>query len=155
MNTYKVIGLMSGTSLDGLDIAAVRFIKNRTWDFEMIHCKSASYDNNLIDQLSKAHKMSALNLKKLDLQLGAWFGSRVKEFMDFNGFIPDLVVSHGHTVFHQPEIGLTHQIGDGYQIKVKTGIKTIADLRSMDVALGGQGAPLVPIGDQLLFGQYD
>lgn len=155
MKKYDVIGLMSGTSLDGLDIAAVRFVKNQRWEFEILHCQSVSYDDDLINQLGNAHQKSALDLKKLDLHLGYWFGDQTKKFMDFHHFIPELIVSHGHTIFHQPKLGITHQIGDAYQIRVKTDIKTIADLRSLDVALGGQGAPLVPIGDQLLFGQYD
>ena len=155
MKKYDVVGLMSGTSLDGLDIAFVRFSHDEDWRFEVIECQSIVYEKELFTQLSQANEMSALDLKKLDIHYGKWIGQHLKDFVDSNQITPALIVSHGHTVFHQPEIGLTHQIGDGYQIMLKSGIKTICDLRSLDVALGGQGAPLVPIGDKLLFGEYD
>lgn len=155
MKKYDVIGLMSGTSLDGLDIAFVRFSHDKEWSFELIECQSVAYENELFKSLSQASNSSALGLKKLEIHYGKWIGEQVKHFIDTNQFAPELIVSHGHTVFHQPEIGLTHQIGDGYQIMLTSGIKTICDLRSLDVVLGGQGAPLVPIGDKLLFNEYD
>jgi len=155
MKKYDVIGLMSGTSLDGLDIAYVRFYYDSKWRFEVIQCKSIGYDKDLFSRLHQANQFSALELKKLDIYYGQWIGENVRNFMDASNISVNLVVSHGHTVFHQPEIGLTHQIGDGYQIMKSTKTKTICDLRSMDISLGGQGAPLVPIGDQLLFGNYD
>lgn len=155
MKKYDVVGLMSGTSLDGLDIAFVRFFYDETWSFEVIECQSIDYEKELFNRLRQANELSALDLKKLDIHYGKWIGRQVKYFIDSKQFVPELIVSHGHTVFHQPEISLTHQIGDGYQIMFTSGIKTICDLRSLDVVLGGQGAPLVPIGDKLLFGEYD
>jgi anhydro-N-acetylmuramic acid kinase len=155
MNNYDVIGLMSGTSLDGLDIVFVRFAKKKKWDFEIVNSQSISYDSVLQKKLKNASTLSSLDLKILDLEYGKWIGGQVKKFMEFHKIIPKLVVSHGHTIFHQPQIGLTQQIGDGYQIMLESGIKTICDLRSLDISLGGQGAPLVPIGDKLLFSEYD
>jgi anhydro-N-acetylmuramic acid kinase len=155
MKKYDVVGLMSGTSLDGLDIAFVRFFQDPGWRFEVIECQSVAYEKELFTKLSLANKFSATELKQFDIYYGKWIGKQVKRFVDSNQFTPELIVSHGHTIFHQPEIGLTLQIGDGYQIMLASGIKTICDLRSFDVALGGQGAPLVPIGDKLLFNAYD
>ena len=149
MKKYDVVGMMSGTSLDGLDIAYVRFFHDTGWRFEVIQSQSIVYDKEIRSRLNQAYQLNALDLKKLDLHYGKWLGENVKEFIDSNDYTPELIVSHGHTVFHQPEIGLTHQIGDGYQIMMISGIETICDLRSLDVSLGGQGAPLVPIGDKL------
>jgi anhydro-N-acetylmuramic acid kinase len=155
MKIYEVVGLMSGTSLDGLDMACVRFSYESRWQHEVIWCESIKYEHRWKDQLKKAMLLSGLELKKLDLAYGDWLGSAVNSFIEKYRISPELIVSHGHTIFHQPGIGLTMQIGDGYRIFKSTGIKTVCDLRSMDVALGGQGAPLVPIGDKLLFGHYD
>jgi anhydro-N-acetylmuramic acid kinase len=155
MKIYEVVGLMSGTSLDGLDIACVRFSYDSCWQHEVMCCESIDYDEQWKDQLKKAMQLSGLELKKLDLAYGDWLGSAVNSFIEKYKISPELIVSHGHTIFHQPAIGLTMQIGDGYRIFKRTGIKTVFDLRSLDVALGGQGAPLVPIGDKLLFSQYD
>ena len=155
MKIYEIIGLMSGTSLDGLDIAYIRFFHEAEWNFEVIQCESIAYEKELFSRLNQANQLNALDLKKLDLHYGKWIGEKVKNFMDSIQATPELIVSHGHTVFHQPEIGLTHQIGDGYQIMNITGIKTVCDLRSLDMVLGGQGAPLVPVGDKLLFNDYD
>jgi len=155
MKKYDVIGLMSGTSLDGLDIVFVRFSYNFEWSYKVIQCQSVSYDIELSNKLKHAAKVSGIELKKLDVYYGKWIGNQVKTFMDVHKLKPQLIVSHGHTIFHQPEIGLTLQIGDGYQIMLTTGVKTVCDLRSLDISFGGQGAPLVPIGDKLLFKEYD
>ena len=155
MKKYDVIGIMSGTSLDGLDIARVNFHFEDKWKFEISSCQSIAYDANTIEKLSNAILLSGVELKKLDLDYGAWIGKQVNQFLEKYPVTPDLIVSHGHTVFHQPEIGLTLQIGDGYKISRSTGVKTVSDLRSLDVSLGGQGAPLVPIGDKFLFSEYD
>ena len=155
MKKYDVIGLMSGTSLDGLDIAYVEFIYDQEWKFNVNHCLAINYNQELRSKLKQAHNLSGLDLKKLDILYGKWLGENVREFMDSHHILPDLIVSHGHTIFHQPDIELTHQIGDGNQILKATEIKTISDMRSLDVALSGQGAPLVPIGDKLLFNEYE
>ena len=89
------------------------------------------------------------------LEYGTYIGQSVNEFCTKYQFKPQYIASHGHTVFHQPEIGITRQIGNGQEIAASTGINTISDFRSGDVALGGQGAPLVPIGDELLFSGYE
>ena len=155
MKYYDVIGLMSGTSLDGLDIAHVRFFHGNNWQFQLISGESIAYDFEMQHKLKHAHELSGLELKKLDIYYGKWIGEKTREFMKIRNVFPELIVSHGHTIFHQPDIGLTLQIGDGYQIMMGTGVKTICDLRSLDIALGGQGAPLVPIGDQMLFQDYE
>ncbi len=155
MKKYDVIGIMSGTSLDGLDIAMVNFQFDDCWKFDICSYQAIPYDANTIEKLSNAIALSGFELKKLDIDYGTWIGKQVKQFIDRQHVRPDLIVSHGHTVFHQPENGITLQVGDGYEILRSTGIKTISDLRSLDVSLGGQGAPLVPIGDKLLFSEYD
>ena len=155
MNKYDVIGLMSGTSLDGLDIAYIQFFNENDWKYKIMQCETISYAEELSTKLVHATKLSASELKKLDIEVGKWMGQEVKQFMNRHQIHPDLIASHGHTIFHQPEIGFTQQIGDGYQIMIATGIKTIGDFRSLDVALGGHGAPLVPIGDKLLFKEFD
>lgn len=155
MKKYDVIGLMSGTSLDGLDMVFVRFSHDINWSFEIIEYDSLQYDTELYSKLKRAHDLNGLELKTLDINFGKWIGQRVQEFINSKDMVPELIVSHGHTIFHQPDSGLTLQIGDGYQIMLQTGIKTVCDLRSLDIALGGQGAPLVPLGDKLLFPDYD
>lgn len=155
MNKYDVIGLMSGTSLDGLDIAYIQFFHENDWKYKIIQCETISYAEELSTKLLHATELSATELKKLDVELGKWMGQEVKQFINRHEIHPDLIGSHGHTVFHQPESGFTQQVGDGFEIMIATGIKTIGDFRSLDVALGGQGAPLVPIGDKLLFNEFD
>lgn len=153
---YRVIGLMSGTSLDGLDIAACSFeIKEKKWTFSIENALTIPYSENLKEKLSHAHQMSGIELIELHKSYGKYLGQKVNEFLvrfpaDYN-----LIASHGHTVFHQPEKGITFQLGDVNALAAETGITTIADFRSLDVALEGQGAPLVPIGDKLLFSAYE
>ncbi len=154
--TYKVIGLMSGTSLDGLDIAYCHFKNtNNIWSFSIEKTESIEYTNTLQEKLKTAVDLDAPSLLSFHNQYGTWLGEQVKNFINIHKITIDFVASHGHTVFHQPEIGLTYQIGSGQHIANACNQKTICDFRTNDVALGGQGAPLVPIGDQLLFNEFD
>ncbi|HNP17939.1 MAG TPA: anhydro-N-acetylmuramic acid kinase [Fulvivirga sp.] len=153
-SVYHVIGLMSGTSLDGLDLAYCKFKKGgESWTFELLDAKTISYPSETIDLLSRSTVLSGLDLSNLDVLLGKWYSKQVNAFKGER--VVDFIASHGHTVFHQPENGLTLQIGNGHQIYAETGIPIICDFRSMDVALGGQGAPLVPVGDKYLFSNMD
>jgi anhydro-N-acetylmuramic acid kinase len=151
-----VIGLMSGTSLDGLDMVYVKFDTENLSNFDIIQAETIPYSEEWAQKLKQAFDISAVDLARLDALYGNFLGKQIKAFIEKNSIKQvDLIASHGQTIFHQPEEGFTTQIGNGPQINVVTGIKTICDFRTQDVALGGQGAPLVPIGDRLLFGQYD
>ena len=152
----RVIGLMSGTSLDGLDICCVDFeYKNGAWGYEIVKASSEPYPADLTEKLANAQNMSALEYARLNSDYGLYLGNRVKSFMETNSIVPDLIASHGQTIFHQPSVRFTAQIGSGAGIAAVTGVDTVCDFRTLDVALGGQGAPLVPIGDRCLFGSYD
>ena len=154
-NIFHVIGVMSGTSLDGLDMAFCRFEKNMEWTFQLLAAKTIAYDGEWRDKLSNSVYLSGNDLALLDNALGIWIGCQVKGFMTEHGLTPDFISCHGHTVFHQPEKGLTLQVGSGTHIARECGHPVVCDFRSLDVALGGHGAPLVPVGDRLLFSQYD
>ncbi|MFZ4784696.1 MAG: anhydro-N-acetylmuramic acid kinase [Flavobacteriales bacterium] len=156
MQSLKIIGLMSGTSLDGLDIAACRFsFDQQQYHFELLKTKAQAYDELWINRLRSAHLLSGEALSLLDVELGQLHGNWVREFTTECSFGIDAIASHGHTVLHQPHLGLTLQVGNAAQIAAITQKTTISNFRTLDVALGGQGAPLVPIGDRLLFGKYD
>lgn len=152
---YSMIGLMSGTSGDGLDLAYCHYEKSDYWSFEILQSMTIPFPEVMGEKLIKAHLLSALDLAILDVDFGRWMGEKVKEFCQENQIFPQAVCSHGHTVFHQPEKGLSLQIGNGWALHQACGLKVINDFRMLDVQLGGQGAPLVPIGDQLLFPQID
>lgn len=154
-NHYKMIGLMSGTSGDGLDMVYCEFQLKETWSFQIIHAETIAFPSSLEESLSLAHQFAGEELTHLDILFGRWMGQHVKEFCSRHGLTADAVASHGHTIFHQPDRGLTLQIGNGWAIHQTSGLPVVADFRSLDVMLGGQGAPLVPVGDRLLFGQYD
>ncbi len=155
-DTWRVTGLMSGTSLDGLDMASCEFIhEGEKWSFKLVASKSLAYDKSWHNRLKSSVDMSAVELLLLHNEYGTWLGQQVKLFIDENDLDLDFIASHGHTVFHQPEQGLTFQVGSGQHLANACGLKVISDFRTQDVALGGQGAPLVPIGDQLLFSEYD
>ncbi|MCD4834685.1 MAG: anhydro-N-acetylmuramic acid kinase [Bacteroidales bacterium] len=155
MQSYQVIGVMSGTSLDGLDIVLCKFVFNNNWEFEILESETIEYNAYWKENLSKAQVLSGIDLLLLHKEYGRFIGQSINQFMDNTNETVDFVSSHGHTVFHQPAKKLTLQIGDGAEIAAVTGITTISDFRSLDVALGGQGAPLVPVGDELLFPEYD
>lgn len=155
-NTYTAIGLMSGTSLDGLDIAHCTFtFSGNDIDFTIDEAETLAYPSEWIDRLTHLPAATALDFSVANTDYGHYTGRLCKEFMDRNGLKPDLIGSHGHTIFHDPTQGFTVQIGSGAAIVSETGVPVVCDFRSLDVALGGQGAPLVPIGDMLLFGEYD
>ena len=153
-NVYRVIGLMSGTSLDGLDIACCTFSRDDRWHFELHEATTISYDDTWRERLRNAHTLSGMELTQLHVDLGVLHGAWVKNFMHEHSVHADFIASHGHTIFHQPHLGMTLQIGSAPHIAAATGVDVIADFRTTDVALGGQGAPLVPIGDLWLFGNY-
>ncbi len=151
-----VIGLMSGTSLDGLDIAACLFsCQNEQWKFQLLKAETIEYDSSLKNKLSGLMTANALEYVQTDFEFGYYMGDQVRRFLDSNKLQADLIASHGHTIFHQPQLGYTSQIGQGACIAARCGLPVVFDFRSLDVALGGQGAPLVPIGDQLLFSEFD
>ena len=151
---YKVIGLMSGTSLDGLDIAYCEFSKTEKWQFKIIESITIEYNKKWKLRLKDCIHFSQSELDELDIDLGKFWGQKVKEFINNKNLEVDFIASHGHTVFHQPEKGITLQIGNAKAISVQTKCTVISDFRTLDVKRGGQGAPLVPIGDKLLFSEY-
>ncbi len=152
---YTAAGVMSGTSVDGLDMALCRFsVSSGRWKYDIIKTAAVPYDSGWGRRLEGAMELGGLELMMLHRDFGRFTGEMLNEFLEDAREKPGIVASHGHTVFHQPEKGLTLQIGDGAEIAAITGIATVSDFRRLDVALGGQGAPLVPIGDELLFGQY-
>lgn len=156
MSTYLAIGLMSGTSLDGLDICYVKFSKSENWSFEILSAETISYDETWKLKLQNATQISAEDLLALDKEFGFFLGEKTQEFISKNNIINiDVIASHGHTIFHQPQRKFTLQIGDGRAIKIMTNKTVVYDFRSQDVLLGGNGAPLVPIGDELLFSEFD
>ncbi|MFW6290258.1 MAG: anhydro-N-acetylmuramic acid kinase [Mariniphaga sp.] len=152
---YLVVGTMSGTSLDGLDLAAVEFsyAENR-WTFSIAAAETSGYTADWEEKLKSSPALSGEQLMELHNEYGSYTGRQINRFMQDHQFVPALIASHGHTVFHQPAKGFTFQLGNGACIAAETGIATAADFRSGDVALGGQGAPLVPVGDRLLFPEY-
>lgn len=156
MKTYFAIGLMSGTSLDGLDICYAKFQNITNWEFEILKTETIPYSIEWKNRLQNAILLSAEDLLALDKEFGFYIGEKTQEFISKNNITDlDFMASHGHTVFHQPQRKFTLQIGDGRAIKLTTKKPVIYDFRSQDVLMGGNGAPLVPIGDELLFSQYD
>jgi anhydro-N-acetylmuramic acid kinase len=156
-NIFFAIGLMSGTSLDGLDIAYTEFtLTNKKWNFELLKSKTISYPYKLKNKLKQATYLSGLELTLLNKDLGDFFANETLKFIATEKITQlNVIGSHGHTVFHQPNKKYTLQIGDAMLINLKTKTTVVSDFRSQDIALGGQGAPLVPIGDKLLFPEYD
>lgn len=150
-----VIGLMSGTSLDGLDIAYCEFSETEGLRYNLLAAETYPYPQQWVDRLSTLEHASAYEYALSNVELGHYFGKCVNRFREAHPGKVDLIASHGHTIFHQPHLGLTTQIADGDAIAAETGLPVAFNFRTFDVALGGQGAPLVPIGDRLLFGDYD
>jgi anhydro-N-acetylmuramic acid kinase len=149
---YKVIGVMSGTSLDGLDLAFCEFeFNNERWNYNLSIAETIEYTDIWKERLKNATTISGLELALLNSDYGHFLGQEIQKFIAKNNLEIDLISVHGHTIFHQPEKKLTLQIGDGAAIASYQKCPVITQFRNTDVALGGQGAPLVPIGDRLLF----
>lgn len=147
---------MSGTSLDGLDLAYCVFnYVNNNWSYDLLNSRTIVYPKEIIALLKEAYTCPGRRLTEIDALYGRFIGETVKQFIKEHKITPNLIASHGHTIFHEPEKGFTLQIGNGAQIASVTGIETVCNFRQLDVALDGQGAPLVPIGDKFLFGDYD
>src|SRR5688572_9841833 len=156
-NNFKVIGLMSGTSLDGLDIAYCHLLQrnNKDWKYSIKRATTLKYPASWSKRLATAQLLDAQALLELDMEFGSFLGKACEKFIQQENHTVDFIASHGHTVFDQPSRGFTYQIGNGNAIHAACGVPVIYDFRSLDVQLGGQGAPLVPVGDKLLFGEYD
>jgi anhydro-N-acetylmuramic acid kinase len=155
---YRAIGLMSGSSLDGLDIAFVHLHEDAgKWSYEIIHSDCYEYDLVWKKKLQSALSLSAFDYQLLHAEYGHYLGEQVNRFINENNlqYQVQLIASHGHTTFHVPEKKMTAQLGDGAAIAAVTGINVVSDLRAMDIALGGQGAPIVPVGEKLLFNECD
>lgn len=155
---YRAIGLMSGSSLDGLDIAYVEFLENAgKWTYEILAADCYEYSGEWADRLKNATELNARDYLLLHTDYGHYLGEQVNRFIKANKlqYQVGLVASHGHTTFHEPGNQMTGQIGDGAAIAAETQLPVVSDLRAMDVAFGGQGAPIVPIGEKNLLGDYD
>lgn len=148
---------MSGTSLDGVDLAHIHFTKlNNKWTYTIEECDTISYSDEWINKLKRGISKSNIELEDLNKEYTKLLGTIITNFIVSNSIDSiDFICSHGHTILHQPQNGFTLQIGNLPEIATYTSQKTICDFRVQDVELGGQGAPLVPIGDRILFSDYD
>jgi anhydro-N-acetylmuramic acid kinase len=159
MNKKLILGLMSGTSLDGLDIALCEFYdEDEKTQYQIVEAETIAYEEVWQQKLNKAHRLQSDELLLLHHEYGEQLGKIVNAFLLKHGVGKervDLISSHGHTIFHQPDKGMTFQLGHGASIFKVAQIPVICDFRTQDVVYGGQGAPLVPIGDKLLFSEYD
>ena len=155
---YRAIGLMSGSSLDGLDMACVEFTEQAgKWSFEIVKTGCYPYTEEWMDRLRGAVDLSAREYQLLHTDYGHYTGQLVNQFIDEHQlqYKIALVASHGHTSFHLPARRMTAQLGDGAAIAAETKLPVVSDLRAMDIAFGGQGAPIVPIGEKILLPEYD
>lgn len=153
MNTsYKVLGIMSGTSLDGIDLAICTFQKKKKWQFRIKRAKTLKYSNYWTRTLKNLHLKNKSFIEEIDIKYAQFLAQKINKFLENEKV--DFIACHGHTIFHNPQNNYTLQIGDGKTIANFTKIKTINNFRALDIALNGQGAPLVPIGDLHLFPEY-
>lgn len=155
-NDYNVVGVMSGTSLDGIDLCWVHFSKQMSWSFKILAAETVKYSESTKVKLKSAITLNSLDIERLNENYTNLLGRHISDFISkYDIKYLDAVCSHGHTVFHQPEKGVTLQIGNLPELAHYIRQTVVCDFRVQDVRLGGQGAPLVPIGDKLLFPEYD
>ena len=156
MKNFNVIGVMSGTSLDGVDIVYVKFIQNESWSFKIINSKTYKYEDSTADILNDISKKSLEEIKEIDVVYSKILAKIINEFIDeFSINKIDFVSSHGHTAIHDPSNLITYQMGNLSTLSTEINQKVICDFRVQDVKLGGEGAPLVPVGEKYLFQEYD
>lgn len=149
---------MSGSSLDGLDLAFVEFTHNAgVWSFDILAADCYGYNEEWKDKLQHATSLPALDYQRLHADYGHYLGAAVNRFIEEHSlhYKVGLISSHGHTTFHEPHRKMTAQLGDGAAVAAETGLPVVSDLRALDVAFGGQGAPIVPVGEKLLLKDYD
>ncbi|HNT21034.1 MAG TPA: anhydro-N-acetylmuramic acid kinase [Saprospiraceae bacterium] len=156
---YRVLGLLSGSSLDGTDVAICKFVIDRDWpglvrEWHIAEAATIPYPDEWITRLKSLPSSTSRDLVIADTELGHYYGLISRDFIQRHGLPIDLIASHGHTIFHFPELKTTTQIGDGAAITAETGIDSVTQLRGMDVAFGAQGAPLAPLGDKYLYPGY-
>ena len=155
-STFNILALMSGTSLDGIDIIYVSFTNDENWTFKIHNSETIKYSTEWKSILSQLVTKSIDELKIIDSKYSEFLSTVISKFQNKNNIkIIDFVASHGHTALHQPENDLTYQLGNLQVLANKLKTKVICDFRVQDVEYGGQGAPLVPIGDRLLFNEYN
>lgn len=154
---YLGLGLMSGSSLDGLDIAAVRFhLENqRVQKFAILEAKTYEYEEKWVSRLENLANASALDFAKTHVFYGHFIGKKIIEFCRTYKIKPEFAACHGHTIFHQPENRFTFQVGCGQTISSYLRCPLVNDFRTKDLAHGGQGAPLVPLVEKELFPGVD
>jgi anhydro-N-acetylmuramic acid kinase len=153
---FRVTGLMSGSSLDGVDLAFCEFFPGTGgWDYRIVESDTIPYGPARQRDLAEAVTWEMARIRELDNELGDYYSGLLNRFHLSIGRTPDLIASHGHTILHQPARGITFQAGNGDVMASGTGITVVSDFRREDVAQGGQGAPLVPAGDRLLFREHD
>lgn len=157
MTTYFVLGLMSGTSLDGLDIAYVELkFAYKQWRYKILHAETVNYSKEWQTNLEDSILLEDTALKELDKKYSTYLAEQTSKFISKNNITQlDLISSHGHTAKHRPDLEYTNQIGNLSEFGEAFEVPVVCDFRIQDVALGGQGAPLVPIGDRLLFSEYE
>ncbi len=153
----RIIGLISGSSLDGLDVALCHFSGKSpsAVKWSLVRTETFEFSEGLLLKLKQVSSCSVIPLKKLEVEFTEFCISAIEQFLEKVEVDVDYIASHGHTVFHYPEDGFTLQIGSGALLAEGTGIPCISDLRSNDIALGGQGAPVAPIVEQWLYRGYD
>lgn len=155
-NSYTVIGVMSGTSLDGMDLVYHTLFWDNQWHYKIHAAETVPYTEEWKIILSDLPNKPVAEIKKLDANYTIYLAEIIQKFIEkYQINNVDLVASHGHTALHQPNLGITYQIGNLPIIAEILNTQVVCDFRVQDVALGGQGAPLVPIGDALLFAEYD
>jgi len=155
---YRALGLMSGSSMDGLDIVFAELQEQAgKWSYEILQADCYPYSEEWVEKLKNAIHLPAKEYQLLHADYGHYTGQQINKFIDEHQlhYKVAVIASHGHTTFHMPERRMTGQLGDGAAIAAETQLPVVSDLRALDLAFGGQGAPIVPIGEKFLLGDYD